>query len=110
MRPKVDRLCNVYAVVKPSESAINVSDERGSEHDPDDSEIPTFYDICKQCWTMFEPCKEYQYYECIEGECGEHASHGVTVNTRKTRSMLLGEVDMHVFDVSRDGNQSLTPL
>ena len=24
MRPKVDRLCNVYDVVKPSESAMNV--------------------------------------------------------------------------------------
>ena len=70
LRPKIDRLCNVHDVVKQSESAMNVSDERGSEHDPDDSEIPTFYDICKQCWTMFETCREYQYYECIEwGDC-----------------------------------------
>ena len=34
---------------------------RTSSGDDNDTH-PTFYDICKQCWTLIEPCREYQYY------------------------------------------------
>jgi len=71
---------------------MNASDMKSSEHDPDDSVIPIHSMI----------------FVSSAGLCLKHAENinimnvlnGVTVTTRKTRSMLLGEVGMHVFDVS----------
>ena len=71
---------------------FSITEEDSITNDAPIPTYPTFYEICKQCWTMYEPCKEYQYYDCIEGECGEHGTHNNSAQSRKTRSMMIEKV------------------
>ena len=83
---------------------FSITEEDSITIDVPKSTYPTFYEICKQCWTMYEPCKKYQYYDCIEGECGEHGTHNNSAQSRKTRSMMIekvpGDVNVGIGTVS----------
>ena len=76
----------------PTYISVNTSDmTQGGVSEKDDTP-PSFYEICKQYWTLIDPCPEYQYYECIEGECFEHGLHTKRVPMRRTRAMMCDNV------------------
>ena len=74
LRPPIKGSTSVRSVNFPAVRGFSITEEDSITNDAPIPTYPTFYEICKQCWTMYEPCKEYQYYDCIEGECGEHGT------------------------------------
>ena len=70
-------------IVQSSTNGVSQT-ERGNISTP----RPSFYAICKQCWTVNEPSRERTFYKCLEGKCQEHASHTGENNSRVTKAML----------------------
>ena len=69
---------------------FSITEEDSITNDAPIPTYPTFYEICKQCWTMYEPCKEYQYNNSAQ--------------SRKTRSMIkenvLSDVNVGIRTIS----------
>ena len=88
----------------PAVRGFSITEEDSITNDVPKSTYPTFYELCKQCWTIYETCKEYQYYDCIEGECGERGTHNNSAQSRKTWSMMIekvpGDVNVGIGTVS----------
>ena len=80
-----------------------------TESDTISTPRPSFYAICKHCWTVNEPSRERIFYECLEGERQKHASHTGENNNRVTRAMLPSSIRCNTQGGNLNTDQKLFP-